>query len=93
MNIKLFAPGSEESRCPALPKSQGYSPNKQSCPSQKKHTVSLTHTHTHTHSHSHLQYLRGKQEGEVQGLEQLFPHPGSMGRGCPGPQAPLTCLP
>lgn len=76
MNIKLFAPGSKESRCPALPKSQGYSPNKQSCPSPEE-----TLSHTHTHSHSHLQYLRRKQEGEVQGLGQLFPHPGSMGRG------------
>ena len=60
MNIKLFAPGSKESRCPALPKSQGYSPNKQSCPSPEE-----TLSHTHTHSHSHLQYLRRKQEGEV----------------------------
>lgn len=29
----------------------------------------------------------------MQGLGQLFPHPGSVGRGCPGPQAPLACLP
>ena len=60
MNIKLFAPGSEESRCPALPKSQGYSPNKQTCPSpEETHCLSLTHTHTHT-----LTFTPAVSEGE-----------------------------
>ena len=71
MNIKFFAPGSEESHCPALTKSQGYRQNKQSCPSpEETHTfslslslsLSLSHTHTHTHTHSHLQYQRGEEE-------------------------------
>lgn len=45
MNIKFFAPGSKESHCPALPKSQGYSHNKQSCLSPGEILVSA-HTHT-----------------------------------------------
>ena len=57
MNIKLFAPGSKESRCPALPKSQGYSPNKQSYPSPEE-----THCLTHT-----LAFTRAVSEGEAGG--------------------------
>ena len=47
MNIKFFAPGSKESYCPALSKSQGYSRNKQSCPSPGE-----MHAHGHTRTHA-----------------------------------------
>lgn len=77
MNIKFFAPGSKEFYCPALPKSQGYSRNKQSCPSPGG---MCTHRHTRT---------QWQREKEVWGWARRssFHAPASLAWG-----ASLRCL-
>lgn len=69
MNIKFFAPGSKESHCPALPKSQGYSHNKQSCPSpgetdspRRPYAGVCTGAGVHTHTHTQMQDWRRKEK-------------------------------